>query len=310
MRNLLLLISMMLFLFTTLINGQETWVSFNGPPEGEADLTIQSSNSAEVVFTINLPGMYVHDEMGYQRLRVQGAGRTDSTGFPELPLLKYLAAVPLCDSVIFTIQPLDSIILDNYNVYPAPELVEQTAPEGYTYLAEQFTKNDSIYGVDDFYPSDIAEIFAQGFIRDQGVSEVHLQPVKFNPVQQKIKVYFSLQVNLTFVNPVSEVNVETGIFNGVCYGSLINYNPSGVSSAININSSLPGTVERLTDKNTHNVICDYLIISANSLFNNSLIDTLAIVPLILCKKAKKNRASQLFFLRKIQKICHIFPNLN
>ncbi len=64
MRNLLLLISMMLFLFTTLINGQETWVSFNGLPEGEADLTIQSSNSAEVVFTINLPGMYVHNEMG------------------------------------------------------------------------------------------------------------------------------------------------------------------------------------------------------------------------------------------------------
>ena len=70
-------------------------------------MNILTSNNSEVIFTVNIPGMYVKDEVGYQRLRIEGCGKTDSTGFPELPLLKYLSAVPQCDSIIYDIIPLD-----------------------------------------------------------------------------------------------------------------------------------------------------------------------------------------------------------
>ena len=114
MKHILLTLIVILLAMQTFLLAQESWIPFNGGTEGEVELNILTSNNSEVIFTVNIPGMYVKDEMGYQRLRIEGCGKTDSTGFPELPLLKYLSAVPLCYSIIFSVQPLDSMIPNHY----------------------------------------------------------------------------------------------------------------------------------------------------------------------------------------------------
>ena len=51
-------------------------------------------------------------------MEVNGHSRMDSTGFPEVPILSFLVAIPECDNVNISVELLDSVKISDINIYP------------------------------------------------------------------------------------------------------------------------------------------------------------------------------------------------
>jgi hypothetical protein len=101
----------------------------------------------------------------------------DSVGFPEIPVISYLVAIPSCDSVILNLTLLDSLRFSDVNIYPAPELVPDTLTGGTIALVEEFSYDSAAYSTDDWLPGTVAETIDKGAIRDQHVIRVLYFPV-------------------------------------------------------------------------------------------------------------------------------------
>ncbi len=100
--------------------------------------TVTSSSNDSVTFTVIIPGMYSETVDSLRRVWIPGHNKIDSVGCPELPVLSYIVAIPDCDSVALSCSPIDSLLMNNWTVYPAPEMVEDTTAQGFVYLAEEF----------------------------------------------------------------------------------------------------------------------------------------------------------------------------
>jgi len=164
MKQLLLII----FLGISVIaNSQKTWVTFTSSNPSEPIFTLQSSSNSEVIYTVEVPGMFqesvTQDTIIYQRLSIPKSGIWGYPGDPGLPEVMKRFAAPECGSIDITFNATDSIVLNNYNVYPQPELIEDTVNG---ILQEVFTKNDSVYGLNIMMPENDYRILEDGHLRN------------------------------------------------------------------------------------------------------------------------------------------------
>ncbi len=128
-----------------MISYSQEWIEFTTAETAEPVYEVISSDSLLVKLDVIVPGMYNTEIDTFNRMEIPGQIRLNSVGFPELPFISYLAAIPNCEDVLLEIIPLDSVVYTGVNIYPAPELIEVTAPGGYTYLEEQFAYNETVY---------------------------------------------------------------------------------------------------------------------------------------------------------------------
>ena len=216
----------------------------------------------------------------FNRVQVTGHARMDSVGYPEIPIISYLVAIPTCDSVIMNIELFDSIKYSNVNIYSAPELIPDTTAEGNIALIEQFAYNCTVYETDAWFPGTVAETIDKGAIRAQDVIRVLFYPIQFNPVKKEIWAYSQAKVTLTFMNASGSIQKNVGIFNEVVGNTLINYNSNGLNASVSCGAGLTDTgfVYRdslLVGQKIGNK-CDYLIVTPDEFFYNEDILNLAI----------------------------------
>ena len=268
----LILIAILTLVIKTL--PAQEWVEFTASDNTEPIYTVLSSNNDSVEFNLKIPGMYSTEIDSFQRIEIKGHSVMDSIGFPELPVLSYLVAIPECDSIGISISMLDSIKFNDFNIYPAPEYVLDTTPEGYEYYREVFTYDDTAYSTDEYFNDTIGELTDQGAIRAQKVIRVLLYPVKFNPVTEEIKAFSEMNVTLTFNNPTDSINKNVGIFNEVVGNSLINYESNGLNASVSCGAGLEnaGSVNWVSSfpNDYIEIDCDYLIITHDSLIKNQV----------------------------------------
>jgi len=269
-------LSPLLLVLSCLICGIVTaqdWVTFTRSTPQPPVISLTQSGNQQVQYSVEVCGMFSTDLTAegenFQRIEVPGEGRTSRTGEPELPYIRQMIAIPECDSVTLTVTITSQTEFSNYNIYPAPDFEETEGPDSSVYLQEVFSKNDTVYAHNLYLPDTNAKINSIGYLRDQKYAEVHLYPVQFNPVTKHIIVYTNYQVSLTFSNPITGVNVNTGIFNNVASNVFLNYISSGIRASINDNVQGQGNVQWVTLNDTadaHTIIADYLIICSNCFF--------------------------------------------
>jgi len=109
-----------------------------------------------------VPGMFSTKIDSFNRVQIKEHQKLDSVGYPEIPAISYLVAIPECDSVNLEISLLDSIKINNIFIFPAPELVPDTTAIGATALIEQFEFNSTAYETDGYFPGYIAETIDKG----------------------------------------------------------------------------------------------------------------------------------------------------
>jgi len=207
--------------------GQEQWIPFTSSTQSRPILKLHYSDNENVSFSVETTGMVVCDVLAkgksYQRLAIPDQNKFTEVGSPEIPVISQLIAIPECEQVLLQIIPVDSVYLDDYNVYPVPQYVEKYDPDGYSYLAEEFAINDSVYSVDGFYPNSSGKIAEWGSIREQRVARVEIYPIQFNPVAKRLKVYTRVKIDLDFIFPKSAVVKDVGPFYKACKATILNY---------------------------------------------------------------------------------------
>jgi|GEM_PF-534211 tetratricopeptide (TPR) repeat protein len=248
---------------------QTEWVAFTSPDPSAPIFRLQSSTNQLVNYDVEIPGIfteiYVVGSETYQRLSIPKTGSWDYIGYPELPSINKLIAIPECDSVIISWLVTDSIVLNDYNVYPKPAIIEDSANST---LIELFTKNDSVYQLDMNMPESDFKILSDGYLRNQRTVRIGAYPIKYNPVTQRLVAYTNFEVSLTFHNSQGEVNIDNGLLSNITKSTLLNYNLD--------NAQLPpfpvGRIGSVTWKTmvspdeADNIVADYLIITDDPFF--------------------------------------------
>jgi len=279
MKKNALTLLVMLFISTGLF--AEEWISFDGKGETSPNYEIFQSNNSYVEFEIEIPGINSNNVDNYNRVNIPEHTRMDSVGFPEVPVVSYLVAIPECESVNLDITLLDSVVIDNINIYPSPEYVEVENGD-IVYLEEQFAINTDAYNTDAYFPGYVGEVVEKGAVRAQHCIRVKVYPMQFNPVLQKVTAYSKINISMTFNGASGSINEDVGIFNEVCGASMINYNSNGLNASVSCGAGYrdPGSVNWLTDLDSlfmgyNGAHCDYLIITHDSFWVNPNIDSLA-----------------------------------
>lgn len=251
----------------------QSWVGFTKATPEAPIVNVTRSGNQSVKFTVEACGMYKQNitEAGitYQRISVPASGTLTITGAPELPAIRKLVAIPECTGVSLNVSILGQLTLSNYNVYPVPAFQEAQDVNGGKFVEEVFSKDATVYANNGYLPGVNAEIVSTGYLRDQKYAEVLIYPVQFNPVTGQITVYTKYDITLSFTNPSTAVNVNTGIFNNVAANTMLNYISSGITASVNDNIQGNGNVQWITLTNpsqADDIVADYLIICAEEFF--------------------------------------------
>jgi len=252
------------------IIAQPHWVAFTDTTPSCPQISLQSSSNQEVRYLIQIPGMYQESvTVGfdtYQRISLPNNGVWGINGYPELPAIVKMIAVPECDLITITYLVTDSIVLSNYTIFPMPISVEDTLNKA---LIEQFFKIDSIYMVNKFFPEEDYKILSDGYMRNQRITQLAAYPIKYNPVTGQLIAYTEIEVSLSFQNAYENVNITNGLLSNITKSTLLNYNlyndqlpPYPVGT--------PGSVSWITmtsPDDANNIVADYLIITDDPFFS-------------------------------------------
>ncbi|MCD4698498.1 MAG: T9SS type A sorting domain-containing protein [Bacteroidales bacterium] len=261
----------------------QNWVEFTTSESVTPVCTVLTSNDTLVKFDVIIPGIFETPIDTFNRVNIKEHSKMDSVGYPEMPIVSFLVAIPECDGVNLNITLLDSTQFTGYNIYPAPELVPDTIAGGGVALVEEFAYNRAAYESDALFPGTVAEAIDKGAIRAQHVVRVVLYPVQFNPVKDIIKAYSDFQITLSFNNPIGSINKDVGIFNEVVGNTLINYQSNGLNASVSCGAGLDnaGSWKWATSFPNDAIMdtCDYLLITDEYFFNEQAakvyIDSLA-----------------------------------
>jgi len=126
----------------------------------------------------------------YSRIFMEGFGKSNNVGNPELPVSVNMLEIPICNDYVLNVYGKDFIIYDaneleiNYPVYPAQPSVSKSH-EGNV----PFYKNEETYQTDAFFALPLAKFEVAGIMRNVNLGELYLSPVQYNPVTNEIKIY-------------------------------------------------------------------------------------------------------------------------
>lgn len=144
--------NLFLALFITSLSAySQDWVEFIASESTKPNYELVKSTDTIVEFKMDVPGMFSTVIDTFNRVQIKDHTRMDSVGYPEMPIISYLVAIPTCDSVIMNIELSDSIKYSNMKIYPAPELAPDTTAGGAIALVEQFAYNRSAYETDAYF---------------------------------------------------------------------------------------------------------------------------------------------------------------
>jgi hypothetical protein len=161
-------------------------------------INILSSNFNEMILEVNFPGMNSADVSKegttYQSLSIPNGGKTYNIGWAELPTLGRFIAVPQGSKPKVEILQYQVTTISGYNVLPVQEQPVDLsgAPE------PAFTKDESFYRKNEFYPDRMAFVEEPKLLRGCPVSQVMFFPVQYNPVTSELKVYSYMKVKISY----------------------------------------------------------------------------------------------------------------
>ena len=126
---------------------------------------------------------------------------SNTVGCPQLPMMTHLIEIPLCDSVVATISNAQYDEFDAselgimHSIYP----VQNSYPKSYR-GEKTFVQNQQVYQTNSFYAEPLVSVQKSGTMRDVTMAEISVAPVQYNPVTNRVRVYKSMDVTVTFVN--------------------------------------------------------------------------------------------------------------
>ena len=136
----------------------------------------------------------------FEKISVDNCGYTSDYGKVELPILSYYVAVPQGANINLNYNIMTSTIFNNFNIYPS----QPPKPETEGFIDPPFTKNDSFYTQNEFYPQEIVEITSLSVIRGCRIARISVYPFTYNPFTKILKKYNDIDISISFSGGTEE----------------------------------------------------------------------------------------------------------
>ncbi len=178
----------------------------------------------------------------YESLSVPGLDFTDQAGQPQLPVANAMIGVPPDADITVRIVTDDSELLPGKHALapawsPAP-VTDELQPGGW-----QRVVDPAAYAKVEAYPAQIARVADDAWLRDQRVVRVAVYPFQYSARNQQLTWHRTLRVEVTFNRKASRafsaVKADSGPFDDVLRGSLLNYDQARAWRAEPIGASRP-----------------------------------------------------------------------
>ena len=171
------------------------------PCLAESPLQIVSANADSLILKFRLPPLQFNERevegRPFAEITFESAVLSMEIGRPRLPVYMQLIGIPGGASPYASILSSQSEIRQSKPIVPAqrPTLNHQQSA---------IDMDTSFYQRrNTFHPVKLVEVVPLGFIREQRVARLQIQPVQYNPVSGQLKIYNQLQVRIDFHLPRS-----------------------------------------------------------------------------------------------------------
>ena len=169
------------------------------PCLAESPLQIVRVDADSLILKFHLPPLQFNETevegRAFAEITFEGAVLSMDIGRPRLPVYMQLIGIPDGTSPYASVMSSQSEIRQSKPIVPAqrPTLNHQKSAID---IDTNFYQRRNV-----FHPAKLVEVVPVGFIRDQRVARLQIQPVQYNPVSRQLKIYRELQVRIDFHIP-------------------------------------------------------------------------------------------------------------
>ena len=152
----------------------------------------QFSDLSTSEFQFELPEFkqYMHYEKDadYLQISIPTEGSLVLEGYPDLPVISRLIAIPSQGNVNYEIRNIYEEVISNVEIYPY---------QGENRTVESLLKNKQVYDGTEPYPSEIITVSEPQILRDLRLVRVTIQPFQYFPATKELRIIKSADVEVT-----------------------------------------------------------------------------------------------------------------
>ncbi|MBE9491795.1 MAG: hypothetical protein IMY70_02830, partial [Bacteroidetes bacterium] len=257
MKNIRLLTGIIFLLFTFLVTGQQTWVSFTSDEPQSPEIRIIEQSLSGLQLEIEIPGMYVSQVEAngtvFQQLELLKWQTTSDIGKPELPMINEIIGIPANKKIRVITLETSTVTLENYLIYPF-QTPEKDVTGG---KSTEFIIDQDFYNKNISYPDINIYVDKPGIWRDVKISGLHLIPFNYNPAQKTLEVITHIKLEIEFHGRDNEVMLNrskeiTNMFFRMYSSSILNFESLGYTKRNRDNSDIKYLI--ITNTNPLNTI--------------------------------------------------------
>lgn len=180
------------------------------------------------------------EEQNFYKFAVKNYNKNiDNVGKPDLPVLRKFIEIPYGAEVEVNIigYDLEIINLDDYGITNFVFPVQPSYSKSADPSEIQFQFDEEAYSADVFTKDPLASVEILGIMRGTRIGNLTISPFSYNPVENVLKVYNNLEVELVFTNADIALTKEmkdnsySPMFDAV-YSELLNYEVPASKDAI------------------------------------------------------------------------------
>ncbi|MDP1622685.1 MAG: C25 family cysteine peptidase [Bacteroidales bacterium] len=198
----MLLLPVLVFTGNVQLNNGKTAVSFK---EKDYQKIVFSSSIAGFSFAeVNAPaGMF-------SMLSIDGFGKRNIEGEPSLPVYRKLIEVPVNATFKVKIirQHYQEIVLNEVGVKTPVFPAQPPLSKGDDPIKVPFIYSKDVYFTDGWIADDLATVSFIGTMRAINLARIDISPVQYNPVENKLRIYDELEVEIIFENADIPATIE------------------------------------------------------------------------------------------------------
>lgn len=176
------------------------WISIDNYsiPGSPPVVQLISDDAFSTVIKVNLPGFYLKEFSAegktYQSISFDAEGISTETGFPEIPHIAKILAIPDQGSVSIEVLETSPVqIFKDINVPPARESWEEGKPE------TVYLENNEAYKSSNIYPNSFAKVEDPAVFRDFRIARVSIFPIRYSPAKKEIQAVTSITIRINYL---------------------------------------------------------------------------------------------------------------
>jgi PKD repeat protein len=208
MQKKLLLPLIIVMLSTVLLRAEWIPLAKQNTTPAPPNVTLVSDDNNSTVLKIEISGFELKDfisgESHYQKIDLLSESFTNNPGFPELPYIAKVLAVP--DQAGISIEILELGEIQKFNgIYlpPARKSWFEGSPE------TPYTEKSDVYNSMSSYPGEFVQLDPPSVFRDFRITRVSVFPVRYIPAKKELQAVSSITVRINY-GPGEVINPKIG----------------------------------------------------------------------------------------------------